>query len=63
MFQQGPIVISGDPIIITSALIIALGTFGLFILKVADKWYKFKTRRQKSKLERKAQRTADDLLS
>ncbi len=63
MFGQSPIVIAGDPIIIWSALIAAVGCFGLFLVKVSDRWYKFKQRKTKQKLSRNAEKATNDLLN
>ena len=58
--MQYPVVIAGDPIIIWSAVIAAIGCFGLFVLKVSDKWSKFRKKRRQNPQPRQS---LDQLLS
>jgi len=58
MNAYSPIVISGDWFIIVFTLVTAVGCFGLFVLKVADKWNK----RHKRK-SRAAKPSLDQLLN
>ena len=57
MNAWSPIVISGDVFIIVFTLVTAVGCFGLFVIKVADKWNKFHKRRKAPKQD------LDQLLS
>ena len=56
MNAWSPVVIQGDVFIIVFTLVTAVGCFGLFVLKVADKWNKFRRRP-------KIKKSANELLN
>ena len=58
MNAWSPVVIQGDVFIIVFTLVTAVGCFGLFVLKVADKWNKRAKRKSKS-----PKASADQLLN
>lgn len=58
MNAWSPVVVQGDVFIIVFTLVTAVGCFGLFVLKVADKWNKFRRRPNRTKKP-----NANELLS
>lgn len=63
MFSQSPVVISGDPVILILAAVGGLSLLGLFVIKVSDKWQKYRQNRQKRVLEKSSKKAIHDLTN